>query len=62
MFLCESLQYINLVFAYLYFHPIIFFLTSPIIPFWGVRPLESFVLEPKKVIRLENAVTILLSP
>lgn len=25
MFLCESLQYINLVFAYLYFHPIIFF-------------------------------------
>lgn len=71
MFLCESVQYINLVFANLYFHPYFSFNKrsssldgdpNELIPFWGVRPLESFVLEPKKVIRLENAVTILLFP
>lgn len=45
MFLCESLQYINLVFAHLYFHPIIFFNNwassldgdaNELISFWGV--------------------------
>lgn len=71
MFLCESVQYINLVFGYLYFHPIIFFNNwsssldgdpKELILFWGVRPLESFVLESEKVIRFENSVNILLSP
>lgn len=55
MILCESVQYINPEFAYLYFHPIILFNNwsssldgdpNELIPFWGVRPLESFVLEP----------------